>query len=408
MPISMRRDSSHRILKVALPLLCALLLFSNGAGAQSFWDKINIFKSSKKAEAQNIATTYIPPKTFIQNATYVNATGMTLDNIWNDIWWGSNFIPPLPELPDNFNSKESEGCFNLAEYTRQLLRERLRAGEFVYGLSGADSEEYDDDEEEEDDDFYTETPEEYSIWSNHTINPYNVKLSDMKDTVRIDVSSYVTPGYKYVTSEFGSRWGRLHAGIDLKLYTGDTIYCAFDKGVVRIRRYEARGYGHFLVIRHANGLETLYGHMSKPLVDVGDTLRAGEPIGLGGNTGRSFGSHLHFELRYLGNPINPRDAIDFNTHKIHDKTLTLTKANFRYQNIDHSKSRKRSRSAARYGKSAKSTTTKKNTKGSAIIVRKGDNLGAIARRNGTTVAKLKKLNGLKNNNIRAGQKLRVR
>ena len=232
----------------------------------------------------------------------------------------------------------------------------------------------------------------------------------MTDTVRIDVSSYTSPGYKYVTSEFGGRWGRLHAGIYLKVFIGDTIRSAFDNGVVRISKFNKRGYGYYVVVRHENGLETLYGHMSKILVEEGQHLKAGEPVGLGGSTGRSTGPHLHFELRYLGNPINPRDAIDFNTGKINDRTLVLTKDNFRYQNQKFSKKSKGRKGTASKGKGkkGKGKASKGSSGGKTVTVRKGDTLGAIARRNGTTVAKLQKLNGLKGTLIRAGQKLRVR
>lgn len=225
---------------------------------------------------------------------------------------------------------------------------------------------------------------------NDRINPYGYTLSKMRDTVKIPLTGYVPPIKMYVTSEFGPRWGRRHEGTDLKVYRGDTIRCAWD-GIVRIRRTDPRGYGRFVVVRHNNGMETLYGHMSRQLVAEGDSVKAGDPLGLGGRTGRSTGYHLHIEIRYLGNPINPRDVIDFTNHTTTTDTLYLTRENFKYQEIPVRKGRS-------YG----------TAKGGVIIVRKGDTLGAIARRNGTTVARIRSLNGLKNNNIRAGQKLRVK
>lgn len=90
----------------------------------------------------------------------------------------------------------------------------------------------------------------------------------------------------------------MHNGLDIKVYIGDTIRAAFS-GKVRMVKYERRGYGKYVVIRHENGLETVYGHLSKQIVDENQYVEAGEPIGLGGNTGRSTGSHLHFE-RVLG------------------------------------------------------------------------------------------------------------
>lgn len=127
------------------------------------------------------------------------------------------------------------------------------------------------------------------------------------------MSNYCIPtDHRIVTSHFGYRpaYKRYHKGVDLKVYIGDTVRSAFD-GVVRIVRYEPNGYGKYVVIRHYNGLETVYGHLSKHLVHVNDSVKAGDPIGLGGNTGRSTGSHLHFETRLLGEAINPELLFDF-------------------------------------------------------------------------------------------------
>ena len=115
---------------------------------------------------------------------------------------------------------------------------------------------------------------------------------------------------RVITSNFGSRWGRQHKGLDIKVYIGDTIRAAFS-GKVRIVRYEGGGYGKYIVIRHNNGLETFYGHLSKQLVDENQEVRAGDVIGLGGNTGRSTGSHLHFETRLCGVALNPALMFDF-------------------------------------------------------------------------------------------------
>lgn len=128
---------------------------------------------------------------------------------------------------------------------------------------------------------------------------------------KVDLRGFAMPtNNRKVTSPFGQRWGRLHAGIDIKVYIGDTIRAAFD-GKIRIVDNDPRGYGKYVVIRHPNGLETLYGHMSRHLVKNNQIVRAGEPIGLGGNTGRSTGSHLHFETRICGVPVNPAKIFDF-------------------------------------------------------------------------------------------------
>ena len=133
-----------------------------------------------------------------------------------------------------------------------------------------------------------------------------------------------TPSRK-ITSPFGQRWGRLHAGLDIKVYIGDTIKAAFD-GKVRVVDFDAKGYGKFVVIRHPNGLETLYGHMSKQLVKNNQIVRAGEPIGLGGNTGKSTGSHLHFETRICGVPVNPALMFDFPHQDVTGDFFTTTQA----------------------------------------------------------------------------------
>ena len=377
--------------KYIYALLLVLLLAAPEAISQSkFKESLkNIFRRQDAEESYVIPVHLLMPKDRLWNITYSSITGNTLDELYGDIYSEIGYVPEI-SIPTPDKGSKYEGTFNITEYTREIQREE-------------------EDDDDDDDIDYSDTPEEYNIWTNASINPYNVKLSEMTDTVRIDVSSYTSPGYKYVTSEFGGRWGRLHAGIDLKVFIGDTIRSAFENGVVRISKFNKRGYGYYVVVRHDNGLETLYGHMSKILVEEGQHVKAGEAVGLGGSTGRSTGPHLHFELRYLGNPINPRDAIDFNTGRINDKTLVLTKDNFRYQNQKFSKKGKGRKGTASKGKGKKSKGNAKAAKGAkTVTVRKGDTLGAIARRNGTTVAKIQKLNGLRGTLIRAGQKLRVR
>lgn len=137
-----------------------------------------------------------------------------------------------------------------------------------------------------------------------------------------------------ITSKYGPRRRRMHKGIDLKVLKGDTIRAAFN-GKVRIKAFERRGYGYYVVLRHPNGLETIYGHLSKILVEENQIVRAGETIGLGGNTGRSTGSHLHFETRFLGQAINPAEIIDFENGVPHQDTYVFhnVKINGRRSNI---------------------------------------------------------------------------
>lgn len=151
----------------------------------------------------------------------------------------------------------------------------------------------------------------YPEWDNRYAHSYSDV--EIPDTFRIDLRGFCMPTpSRRVTSQYGYRraYRRQHKGIDVKVYTGDTIYSAFD-GKVRVVRYERGGYGKYVVIRHKNGLETIYGHLSAQLVTENQEVKAGEPIGLGGNTGLSTGSHLHFETRFLGQAINPALLFDF-------------------------------------------------------------------------------------------------
>lgn len=160
------------------------------------------------------------------------------------------------------------------------------------------------------------------VWNNSAVNCY--KTIDIPNKYVVNIKDFSMP-IKYsninITSNYGYRktFKRYHKGIDLKVYTGDTIYATFS-GKVRIRKYDARGYGYYIVIRHFNGLETVYGHMSKQLVKENEYVYAGQPIGLGGNTGHSFGSHLHLEVRFCGIPIDPLDIFSFKYKDVTDDT----------------------------------------------------------------------------------------
>jgi murein DD-endopeptidase MepM/ murein hydrolase activator NlpD len=226
----------------------------------------------------------------------------------------------------------------------------------------------------------------YPLWDTVTINPYKLDVSKSTDTAHIVLQDehrcdFSAPFNGRVSSNFGYRRYRLHTGIDIDLNTGDTVRSAFE-GRVRITQ-KHRGYGNMVVVRHRNGLETLYGHLSKIKVKSGEWVDAGDILGLGGNTGRSYGSHLHFEVRYLGEPLNPNELINFSEYKLKKDTLTITKGTFKLANEV---------------KQVKYYT-----------VKKGDNLTRIAKKHGTTVQKLCKLNGIKSTSLlRVGQKIRVR
>ena len=156
-------------------------------------------------------------------------------------------------------------------------------------------------------------------WNSDRVNPY--QNANIPSTKVIDVSKYAMPvKHKVINSHYGYRkqFGRMHRGVDLKASVGDTVYAAFN-GKVRLAKFERNGYGFFVVIRHDNGLETVYGHLSKFLVKPNQIVKAGTPIALSGNTGRSTGPHLHFETRFMGIDINPENIFYFvNGTTLHD------------------------------------------------------------------------------------------
>lgn len=310
------------------------------------------------------------------------------------------------------------------------------------------------------------------------------------DTVRILLKDpghcdYVHPFNGNVTSTFAFRSYRYHFGVDINLETGDSVRCAFD-GKVRIAQ-RSKTYGYVVVVRHNNGLETYYAHLSKLCVRPGDDVEAGMLLGLGGNTGHSFGSHLHFEVRFRGQPIDPNYLIDFKNQRVRCDEYLLTKSDFKYlattYKVRHY-SRKKKKTwytyytpgGAHYAtpeakrimaavpdpimptggttscsapvnppvkvttaqqqqaatntakkpapptasaktpgtkpsaqKPAPNSSTTANSGGSTYTVKKGDTLSAIAARNGTTVDKLCKLNGIKaTSTLQIGQKIRVK
>ena len=227
------------------------------------------------------------------------------------------------------------------------------------------------------------------------MQPVELKLTDPE---KGQYFVFPTPDYSIPTSHYGPRRRRFHYGLDLAMHTGEPIYAAFD-GVVRFSKYNS-SYGHLIVIRHDNGLETYYAHLSKRHVTPGTRVRAGEEIGLCGNTGRSRGSHLHFEIRYNGNAINPENVISCESRTLLTPTLTLTRDSFR-------KAAKRGYENTSASSSSRSSNY--SSDGKYYKVRTGDTLSRIAKRNGTTISRLCKLNGLKESSvIRPGQKLRIR
>jgi len=214
----------------------------------------------------------------------------------------------------------------------------------------------------------------YPTWTHDHVHNYpNITVPD---SFEIDLRGFTMPTmHQRITSKFGPRRYRFHYGLDIKVYRGDTIRAPFD-GRVRIVRYERRGYGRYIVIRHDNGLETVYGHLSKQLVKQDEYVKSGEAIGLGGNTGRSTGSHLHFEVRFLGVAINPKFLFDFPNQDIVADTYVFHKR-------------------------------KQATKSRYYRVKSGDSLSRISHRSGVSISRLCRLNGIsRNSKLRIGQILR--
>ena len=222
------------------------------------------------------------------------------------------------------------------------------------------------------------------IWTDERVNPYGTMFDSLKEDVHIPMAGFVLPAPGYVTSAYGWRRYRMHKGTDIKVQIGDSIRAAWS-GQVRIVGWDPRGYGYYVVIRHDNGLETIYGHLSRPLVDEYEKVPAGFVIGLGGNTGRSTGSHLHWEIRYLGEAMNPASFVDFSTGQ-------LKNADEYVIGIKAMKQARAEQAAMKYHK-----------------VRSGDTLSGIAKKYGTTVKRLCQLNNIKETKIlQIGMKIRVR
>ncbi len=250
-------------------------------------------------------------------------------------------------------------------------------------------------------------------WDNES--PYTLKndLSKMKDTLWLctvddetNHSDFSMPHPGLVTSTFKYRGKRFHYGIDVDLVTGDTLVSVFD-GIVRYAKYNGGGFGNLVIIRHYNGLETYYAHLSKLLVKPNQEIRAGETIGLGGKTGRAYGDHLHFEIRLFGNAIDPEQIIDFKNKKLQNENLFIHKGMFEYnKKIPNAKP---SVDAPETDDIANSSSKGNSIAKKYHTVKQGDSLYAMSLKYKTTVNKICKLNNIKSTKIlHSGDKIRVR
>ena len=252
----------------------------------------------------------------------------------------------------------------------------------------------------------------YDEWN----NKYAHHATQLPDSFRISLRHFCMPTTSRVlTSNFGSRWGRQHKGLDIKVYIGDTIRAAFS-GKVRVVRYEGNGYGKYVVIRHNNGLETIYGHMSEQLVSENQYVNAGDPIGLGGNTGRSTGSHLHFETRLCGVALNPALMFDFKNQDVTGDYYVFNKNTYNREsalaNRLHGVGESSEREMAS-NNNEEEELPMENASSATLSdihfhkVSAGETLSSIARKRGTTIDELCKLNHIgKIIHLRPGQILK--
>lgn len=256
-------------------------------------------------------------------------------------------------------------------------------------------------------------------WDTTRLFAYNIPLAQLPHAVAIDlvdsVSGFHYPYKTRVWSKYGPRGRRRqHQGVDLSLKTGDAIYAAFG-GRVRLSTYNGGGYGNMIIVRHENGLETTYAHLSERIVHAGDWVEAGQIIGYGGSTGRSTGPHLHFETRYCGQTFDPEWIIDFERGTLRRETFLLKRSYFNIhasavQNFDDEDGEPDTVTAAAPAKPATKPAAKTVSRGNTFHkIKSGDTLSAIARKYNTNVAAICKLNGMKSTEtLKLGRSIRVK
>lgn len=259
---------------------------------------------------------------------------------------------------------------------------------------------------------------------------YGVTTDKLPESIPIQLIDSITghhyPYKGYMSSKYGPRNGRSHQGVDLPLKTGDPVYAAFD-GKVRYSAFSSSGYGNLVIIRHDNGLETYYAHLSERLVSANDRVVAGQQIGKGGSTGRSSGPHLHFEARYKGQSFDPERLFDFKTGELRSSNILLKRRHFsitsKYEQDFNDEeatakaeaaekaaaAKKPTTTTTKSSTTAKSTTTKSSTTTQYHTVVEGDTFGSLAKKYHTTSDAIQKLNpDVEPTKMRIGQKIRVK
>ena len=250
-------------------------------------------------------------------------------------------------------------------------------------------------------------------WVPNSTNPYNIPLDSLplhNSICLVDSASvFVCPNPVKVFSKFGYRHGRQHQGVDLPLKTGTPVYAAFD-GRVRASEYHS-GYGNLIIIRHENGLETFYGHLSKREVEVGDWVHAGDQIGLGGSTGRSTGPHLHFETRYKGFAFDPEWIADYEKGKLRSNVFVLRRSYLNASSHYVPESLDEEEDVYLADEKIEQEEQRIAAEKAAMryyTVRSGDTLSTIAKKHGKSLSAIQRLNpGVNSNRLRIGQRIRV-
>lgn len=251
-------------------------------------------------------------------------------------------------------------------------------------------------------------------WDNHVTFRYpEANYSPVGALALIDSTfGYAFPVEKETTSGFGRRRYSYHKGIDIPLQTGENVVAAFG-GKVRYAQWNSGGYGNLVIIRHPNGMETYYAHLSKIKVKPNQIVSSGDLIGLGGSTGRSYSPHLHFETRYNHVAFDPRHIFDLENYCLKTETIdleelikggkgTICKDEDPSTEVlaEHDHDHEEVEEVQAHAKSANA---------SYYSVRSGDSLSKIAMKYGTSIDSLCKLNGLTRQSVlQIGQRVRVK
>lgn len=241
---------------------------------------------------------------------------------------------------------------------------------------------------------------------------YGITADNLPESTAIQLVDSLTghhyPYKGYMSSKYGPRRGRAHQGVDLPLKTGDPVYATFD-GVVRYSAFSSSGYGNLVIVRHDNGLETYYAHLSERLVEPNDRVVAGQQIGKGGSTGRSSGPHLHFETRYKGQSFDPERLFDFKTGELRNSEILLKRRHFSIHSKFEQDFNEEEEVAKQEAAERAAATAAKSATAQYHTIVAGDTFGSLARRYNTTTEAIQRLNpGVEPTKIRIGQRICVR